>query len=114
MKYVLLIYQPSPFDPKALPDEEYRAIGAQYAAVSANPNVTPGLPLGLPEQAATVRIQDGQVVVTEGPFVNAAGAVGGYFVLDASTREEAVALAASVPVARLGGAVELRLAEVYW
>jgi hypothetical protein len=36
MKYVLLIYQPSPFDPKALPAEEYKVIGAQYAAVSAN------------------------------------------------------------------------------
>jgi hypothetical protein len=76
--------------------------------------VTPDQPLGLPEQAATVRIQDGQVVVTEGPFVNAAGAVGGYFVLDVSSREKAVALAASVPATRLGGSVELRPAEVYW
>jgi hypothetical protein len=114
MKYVLLIYQPSPFDPKTLPTEEHKVIGAQYAAVSATPNVTPGLPLGLPAQATTVRVRDGEVVVTDGPFVNAAGAVGGYFVFDASSKEEAIALAARVPAARLGGAVELRPAEAYW
>jgi hypothetical protein len=46
MKYVLLIYQPSPFDPKSLPSEERAAIGAEYQAVSKTANVSPGPPLG--------------------------------------------------------------------
>lgn len=114
MKYVLLVYQPSPFDPKSLSPEAHQAIGAQYAAVSTTVNVTPGLPLGFPQHATTVRVDGDEVVATDGPFVNAAGAVGGYFVFEASTKEEAVALAARIPAARLGGAVEVRPAEVYW
>lgn len=114
MKYVLLIYQPSPFDPKSLPAEEQKAIGAQYGAVTATPNVTPGLPLGLPKDAITVRVHGDEVLATEGPYVGVAGAVGGYFIFEAQTKEEAVALAARVPAARLGGAVEIRLAEAYW
>jgi hypothetical protein len=114
MKYVLLTYQPSSFDPKALSPEEYQVIAAQYAEISANPKVTPGLPLGKNEKAMTVRVIDGEVKVTAGPYVSAAGAVGGYFVLDAETKEEAIALAAKIPAARLGGAIEIRPAEVYW
>lgn len=114
MKYVLLIYQPSPFDPKSLPAEEKKAIGAAYAAVTATANVTPGLPLGLPQHATTVSVRGDEVQATDGPYVNAAGAVGGYLVFDAATKEEAIALAARVPATRLGGAVEVRPAEAYW
>lgn len=53
MKFVLLIYQPSPFDPRSLPEAEYRAISEAYAAIASTPHVTPGLPLGLPEHAVT-------------------------------------------------------------
>jgi hypothetical protein len=114
MKYVLLIYQPDPFDPKSLPRETHAAIGREYGAITAEPNVEPGLPLGLPRDAVTVRVRDGQTDAAEGPYVNAAGAVGGYFVVEAATRDEAVAMAARVPAARLGGAVEVRPAEAYW
>lgn len=114
MKYVLLIYQPSPFDPKSLPPEEHAAIGAEYQAVSKTTNVTPGPPLGTPQQATTVRVTDGRTVAEAGPYVSAAGAVGGYMVFEADSQEEAIALAARVPAARLGGAVEIRLCEVYW
>lgn len=114
MKYVLLIYQPSPFDPRALPPEEHDAIGKQYHAVSTTPNVTPGPPLGTPQQAITVRVKDGAIETNEGPYVDVAGAVGGFMVFEADSQEEAVALAARVPAARLGGAVEVRPCEVYW
>jgi hypothetical protein len=114
MKYALLIYQPHPFDPKALAPEEYRAIAAYYGAVNAAPNVTPGLPLGLPQNAVTVRVTHGEIVASDGPYVNTAGAVGGYFIFEADSKEEAIALAARVPAARLGGAVEVRPCEAYW
>ncbi len=114
MKYALLIYQPHPFDPKAYTPEEYKAIEADYGALNATPRVTPGLPLGLPAHAITVRVKDGETVAAEGPYVDVAGAVGGYLVFEADSEEEAIALAARVPAARLGGAVEVRPCEAYW
>ena len=114
MKYVLLIYQPDPYDFKSLPNDEQQSIWAAYSALNDAANVEPGLPLGLPKDAVTVRISDGETAATPGPFVNAAGAVGGYYIVEADTQEEVVALAARVPAARLGGAVEVRPAQTYW
>ncbi len=48
MEDTLLICRPHPFDPKALPTEEHKAISAAHGPVGATPGVTPGLPLGLP------------------------------------------------------------------
>lgn len=114
MKFVLLIYQPDSFNPKTLSEIEYEQVSTEYAAVSSTPNVTPGLPLGLIKDAITVRVTQGSTQASEGPYVSAAGAVGGYFVFEAGSKEEAIALAARVPAARLGGAVEIRPADVYW
>lgn len=114
MKYVILIYQPSPFDPKAFSDEQYKANSKAYKDLAALPNVEPGLPLGLPKDAVTIRVHDGAVERSDGPYVDAAGAVGGYFVVDVENVEEAISLAARVPAAGLGGAVEVRPAEAYW
>ena len=93
-----------------------RAMGSgPPIAVSSTSGVEPGLPLGHLEDALTVRVgADGTADATEGPYVNAEGAVGGYFVFDAASKEEAIALAARVPAARMGGAVEVRPAQAYW
>src|SRR5262245_4591355 len=110
MKYVLLVYQPSTPDAWQLPTlsgDEAKAVSADYAAVTSAPGVTPGLPLGLPEKATTVRVQEGKTVATHGPFVNAIGAVAGYFIFEADSLDAAVALAGRIPAARLGGAVEV-------
>ncbi|HEV7252083.1 MAG TPA: YciI family protein [Mesorhizobium sp.] len=114
MKYVLLIYQPHPFDPSSYSEEEYKMIGAQYAALNVTPNVSPGPPMGLPKDAATVRVENEVVAATDGPYVGGAGAVGGFLVIEVESREHAVELAARVPAARLGGAVEIRPCQVYW
>lgn len=114
MKFALLIYQPHPFDPKAYSEQEYNAIAAQYAEVTATPNVTPGPPLGLPEKAMTVKLDGDQVDARKGPYVSVAGAVGGFMLFEAESMDEAVALAARIPAARLGGAVEVRPCSVYW
>jgi hypothetical protein len=120
MKYVLLIYQgttPLPSSPEAwatLSQDEQKAIWADYGAINNTPGVEPGLPLGLPEKAMTVRVKDGKTEATEGPFVNAMGAVGGYMVFEADSQEAAIELAGRVPAARHGGAVEVRPAEPYW
>ncbi len=114
MMYVLLIYQPGQFDASRFSADELKGYTAEYGAISATTGVTPGLPLGLPKDAVTVRVLNGETVSMSGPYVDAAGAVGDYFIVEAESKEQAVALAARVPAARLGGAVEVRPAEAYW
>ncbi len=114
MKFALMIYQPHPFDPKAYTAEEHAAIGAEYGAVSTAPGVTPGPALGFASKATTVQVLDGEAMTSPGPYAGEAHAVGGFMVLDAESLDEAVALAARIPAARLGGAVEVRPCEVYW
>jgi hypothetical protein len=55
-----------------------------------------------------VRVADGQTLTTDGPFAELKEAVGGYFILDAPDLDAAIAVAARVPAARMGGAVEVR------
>lgn len=112
MKYVLLIYQPKNFDPKALSEGEYKEVASQYAAITATPNVKPGLPFGFDRDAVTVRVQNGETVTTPGP--NSEPPVGAYLEFEAETLEEAIQLAARFPVASRGGAVEVRPAQKYW
>jgi hypothetical protein len=117
MKFVLLIYQgttPLPGSDrwKDLPEADQKAIYADYAELTKTAGVTPGLPLGLPGTARTVQVRDGRPHVEEGPHL--AEGVGGYFVFEAENMDAAIALAARIPAARLGGAVEVRVAEQYW
>jgi hypothetical protein len=123
MQYVLLIYQgttPIPSTPEwaALPEDEQKRIytesAAEYAAINRTPGVTPGVPLGLPENATTVRVQDGKTLTTDGPFVEIKEAVGGYYVLEADDLDAAIELASQIPAAHLGGAIEIRPSEKYW
>jgi hypothetical protein len=62
----------------------------------------------MPETATTVRVQDGKTLTTDGPFVAVKEALGGYFVYEADDLDAAIEVAARVPAARLGGAVEVR------
>jgi hypothetical protein len=57
--------------------------------------------------AATVRVRDGQVLVTDGPFAETKEQMGGFYLLECESREEALALAAQIPTA-LSGSVEVR------
>jgi hypothetical protein len=118
MKFVLMVYHgPSPALPgsdrwKALSEVEQRAIYANYAELNKTEGVTVGLPLGLPDAARTVQVRDGKIHVKNGTYL--AEGAGGYSVYEAESMEAAIALAARIPSARLGGAVEIRPAEKYW
>lgn len=119
MQYVLLIYQGTTPLPGSeawdtLSEDEQRAVYADYAALNKTPGVTPGLPLGRPEDATTVRVQDGRTLTTDGPFVDTKEAIGGWFVLEADDLDAALEVAARVPAARLGGAIEIRPVQIYW
>jgi len=57
--------------------------------------------------ATTVRVQDGQIVTSDGPFAETKEQIGGYFVVDAKDLDEAIEIAAKIPGARLGS-IEVR------
>src|SRR5918992_3782736 len=102
---------PTPRDRDAwnrLSQEERKAVFADYQAINQTPGVSSGLQLDAPETATTVRVEDGRTLTTDGPFVAIKEALGGYLVFEADDLDAAIALAARVPAARLGGAVEVR------
>jgi hypothetical protein len=53
-------------------------------------------------------VQDGKTLTTDGPFVDTKEALNGYLVYEADDLDAAIALAAKIPAARLGGAIEVR------
>ena len=119
MQYVALIYQgstplPGSDEWNALSEDEQKQIYKEYGELNSTPGMTPGLPLGVPENATTVRVQGGKTLTTDGPFVGMKEAVGGWFVLEADNLDAAIAVAAKVPAARLGGAIESRPVETSW
>jgi hypothetical protein len=63
--------------------------------------------LAPPRRARTVRVRDGKLVVTDGPFAETKEAVGGFDVIECGSLEEAVEIAAAHPVAEFG-TIEVR------
>ena len=113
MKFMLLIHQgttPLPGTPEwdSLSDDEKQSVYRDYGAINQHPGVTPGQQMSPPEQATTVRVEDGQTLATDGPFVETKEALGGYLFLEADDLDAAIALAAQIPAARMGGAIEVR------
>jgi hypothetical protein len=113
MKYMLLIHQgttPLPGTPEweRLSADEQKAVYADYQAINQTPGVTPGLGLDNPGTATTVRVEDGKTLTTDGPFVAVKEALGGYLIFETDDLDATIQLAARIPAARLGGAVEVR------
>lgn len=113
MKYLLLIHQgstplPGSEEWENLSDQEKGAVYAAYKAINENPGVTPGVQMQPPETATTVRVEDGKTLTTDGPFVEIKEAIGGYLFFEADDLDAAIELAASIPAASMGGAVEVR------
>src|SRR4051812_6396794 len=105
MKYMLLIHQgdtPTPRDPEAwqrLSEEEQKAVFADYQAINQTPGVTPGEQMDDPDTATTVRVENGETLTTDGPFVAVKEALGGYLFLEADDLDAAIELAARIPAA---------------
>lgn len=117
MKFVLIIYHgtsplPGSAGWKALPETQQKAMYAEYAELNKTAGVTAGLPPIAPGKATTVQVRDGKPRIKEGPHL--AEGIGGAFVFDADDMDAAVAMAARIPQARLGGAVEIRPVEKYF
>jgi hypothetical protein len=106
MKYALLIYGKPEF--RELPEEQLKSVVGEYEALLDEPGVLGGQQLQGTESATTVRVQNGEALLSDGPFVDAKEYLGGILMLEADNLDEATALAARVPAARMGGAVEVR------
>ena len=113
MKYMLLIHHgdtPTPGDDAwdQLSQEEQGQVYAAYKALNETPGFTPGERMGGPETATTVRVRDGETLTTDGPFAELKEAIGGYGFLEADDLDSALAVAAKIPAAYMGGGVEVR------
>jgi hypothetical protein len=114
MRYMILIHQgeaPTPRDPEAwarLPEDEQQQVYSDYMAINQTPGVSPGLQLQPAESATTVRVEDGKTLTTDGPFVAVKEALAGYLLFEADDLDAAIELAARIPAARMGGAIEVR------
>jgi hypothetical protein len=97
----------------SLSDEEKAAIGAGHGAFLASLKESGELittqALVDPSQAAVVSMQDGQRVVTDGPFLEAKEYLGGFYLIDCENKERAIELASQIPDAAIEGlGVEVR------
>jgi hypothetical protein len=109
MKYLLQIYSAVLREEfERLPADEQDAILGEYMAVRRSPGVIGGEQLQPVETATTVRVRDGETLLTDGPFVDAKEHLGGYFLVEADDLDAALEIAARIPAARMGGAVEVR------
>ena len=101
MQYLLLIYENEKRFSKGYPEAElaeYRAFGKEFAAA-----IKGGNALQPTASAATVRVRDGKVLSTDGPFAETKEQLGGYYLVEANTRDEAVAMVTSVTTSATAG-----------
>jgi len=107
MKYMLLIY----FDERALSQTEREQCyeeSAEFARqISESEQYLAAAPLHPTSTATSVRLHDGKLLVTDGPFAETREQLGGYFLVSAKDLDEAIDIAARIPAGRWG-TVEIR------
>ena len=109
MKYLLQIYPPAAREElERMPEEARQAIVDEYLAIGRSQEVIGGEQLQPIETATTVRVENGETLLTDGPFVDAKEHVGGFCLVQADDLDAALDIAARIPAARMGGAVEVR------
>jgi hypothetical protein len=107
VKYMLLIY----LDEHALNEAEreqcYQESLQLAREIESTGQYVASAPLHPTSTAASVRVRKGRRLVTDGPFAETHEQLGGYFLVDAKDRDEAIAIAERIPMARRG-TVEVR------
>jgi hypothetical protein len=110
MRYILLI-STDESSYLARSPEEAEATMAEYAAfmeeVAGRGVLLGGERLRPTTDATTVRVRDGEVLTSDGPFAETKEQVGGYFLVDCKDLDEAIEVAAKIPSAR-DGSIEVR------
>ena len=103
MKYLCLVYlEDSKFN--AVPDRECLNCGDDLRKKGLLLAAEPLFPVNT---AKTVRVRDGRVSITDGPFAETKEALAGFYLIDADNHDEALKIAAAIPPAR-AGSIEVR------
>ena len=115
MQYMCLIYD----DEKtwtSMPEDEGKAVMGEYFAftesIKSSGNYVAGDALQPTGTATTVRVREGDTLITDGPFAETKEQLGGYYLIDAKDMDEALAIAARIPSARYGS-IEVRPVMVF-
>ncbi len=109
MRFACLVY----FDPKTMFGQSAEAnavlaeTGPYNAEITASGNRLSGEALVLPNEAVTVRVRNGKMSATDGPFMETKEVLGGFIMIEARDVDEAKQIAAKNPMARLGS-IEVR------
>ena len=107
MKYALLIHSnDEQWEERS--ENEQQAIYGEYMAISELPGMFGGAQLEPATSTTTVRVADGRTLATDGPFAETKEALGGFDLFEAPNLDDAIEVAARIPAARFGGAVEVR------
>jgi len=110
MQYLLLIYTDEA-GWEDTTDEQRQAMYEEYAALSTGlrdkGQYVGGNELAATSTATTVRVRDGEALVTDGPFADTKEALGGYYLVDCESLDEAIEIAGRIPSAR-HGSIEVR------
>jgi hypothetical protein len=81
---------------------EYNAFGKEFATA-----IKGGNALQPTSTATTVRVRDGKLLTTDGPFAETKEQLGGFYLVEANDQKQAEAMAAKIPGARFGS-IEVR------
>ena len=110
MQYMLLIYGEEA-GRTSLPEDEMQAMVAEYFALAgdlrSHGKLVASDELQPVATATTIEVRDGDTVVTDGPFAETKEVLGGYFLIESESLDEAIEWAARIPTARRGK-VEIR------
>jgi hypothetical protein len=108
MKYALLLFD-NPANWQNVGEDEMKSLFEEYEAVAREPENYGGAELHPPETAKTLRMQDGSLLVTDGPFTETKEIISGIYLVDADSEERALELAQQIPtLSRMGGVIEVR------
>src|SRR4051794_31614588 len=102
MQYMLLVYDDATAWPE-VGEDEMKSIYAEYRAVSEDKATKHSAQLERTDAAKTVRVKNGSALVTDGPFAETKEALGGYYLVEADSIDDALKLAEKIPSARFGG-----------
>jgi hypothetical protein len=110
MQYLLLIYENEEISAKMSKAESEKFMGDYFALtkdIKESKNYVAGEALQPVATATTVRVRDGNVMTTDGPFAETREQLGGFYVVEAKDLDEARKIAAKIPSAK-HGSIEVR------
>jgi hypothetical protein len=110
MQYIMLIYHGAEWDgiSKEEKNRVHEACGAWHEEIVKSGHTKSAAALQPVSTATTIRQQDGQTMITDGPFAETKEVLGGFEILECKDLDEALAIVKRFPALRTGSTVELR------